>query len=197
MTRARMLFATLAAATTLTGCTMLGGYGGLSVGYGDGYYDDYYDGGYYDSYYGWYDDFYYPGTGYYVYDRGGKRHGWSDAQRRYWEARRAAIRDKRELRENWADYRRERRQDQRADRREDRREWRGERRDDRQEGRDVRRERRADTPTLPPAARQEQRAARQEQRAVRQEQRVIRQEQRQESRDIRGVREAAGPVRED
>ena len=95
MTRARAMFATLAAATSLAGCTMLDGYGGLSVGYGDGYYDPYYDGGYYgDPYYGWYADHYYPGTGYYVYDRGGRRHAWNAAQRRYWEARRAAIRDR-------------------------------------------------------------------------------------------------------
>lgn len=48
MIRARMMFATLAAATTLAGCTTLGGYGGVSVGYGGGYYDDgYYDNGYY------------------------------------------------------------------------------------------------------------------------------------------------------
>ena len=68
MIRTRTMFATLAAATTLTGCTTLGGYGGVSVGYGGGYYDDgYYDNGYYgDPYYGWYDDYYYPGTGYYV-----------------------------------------------------------------------------------------------------------------------------------
>lgn len=65
------------------------GYGGVSVGYGGGgYYDDYYPG--YGGYpgYGWYDGFYYPGNGYYVYDRGGRRHRWNDGQRRYWEGRR-------------------------------------------------------------------------------------------------------------
>ena len=62
------------------------GYGGISAGYGGGYYDDYYP-GYYPGYagYGWYDGYYYPGNGYYVYDRGGRRHRWSDSQRRYWE----------------------------------------------------------------------------------------------------------------
>ena len=29
--------------------------------------------------YGWNDDFYYPGTGYYVYSRDGSRHRWTDA----------------------------------------------------------------------------------------------------------------------
>lgn len=70
------------------------GYGGMSLGYGSGYY-----GGY--PYYGWYDDFYYPGTGYYVYDRIGRRHSWSDSQRRYWEGRRGDRR----YRENWSGYR--------------------------------------------------------------------------------------------
>jgi hypothetical protein len=60
------------------------GYGGISAGYGGGYYDDYYPGY---AGYGWYDGFYYPGNGYYVYDRGGKRHRWNDRQRRYWEGR--------------------------------------------------------------------------------------------------------------
>jgi hypothetical protein len=124
MTKARTLATLLVGAVALSGCTMMDGYGGLSVGYGDGYHDPYYDDGYYPaSYYGWYDDYYYPGTGYYV----------------YWEARRAAIRDRRELRENWSEYRRERRADRRDERRDwnrDRREeWR-ERRDDRREGRE-------------------------------------------------------------
>lgn len=91
MTRLRPLAATLIAATALTGCTTLfddGYYGGVSGGYYDGYDYDYdYRGGYYDrgydsGYYGWYGDYYYPGTGYYVYDRGGRRHAWNEAQRR-------------------------------------------------------------------------------------------------------------------
>jgi hypothetical protein len=106
MTKARTLATLLVGAVALSGCTMMDGYGGLSVGYGDGYHDPYYhDGGYYPaSYYGWYDDYYYPGTGYYVYDRRGGRHAWNPGQRRYWEARRAAIRDRRELRENWSEF---------------------------------------------------------------------------------------------
>jgi len=93
------ILAALAAATAaigLTGCvTDDYGYGSVGLGYGSGYY-------------GWYDDFYYPGTGYYIYDRGGRRHRWSDDQRRYWEARRGT----RHGGANWSDYRRGRTQGQ-------------------------------------------------------------------------------------
>ena len=80
----------LAATLGLSACYEDGyGYGGLSVGYGDGYYGSPYYGGYgYNSpYYGWYDGFYYPGTGYYVYDRHGSRHRWNDHHRRHWQDR--------------------------------------------------------------------------------------------------------------
>ncbi len=99
------------AALGLSGALLLGGcayddgygYGGVNVGTGyyggGGYYDDGYGYGngwggggygYQPSYYGgWYSDYYYPGSGYYVYDRGGKRYRWNDGQRRYWEGRRA------------------------------------------------------------------------------------------------------------
>jgi hypothetical protein len=91
--RGRLLAAMgLAGALALGGCYDDGyGYGGVSVGtgyYGGGYYDPYYGSGYYPGGYGWYDGFYYPGSGYYVYDRGGRRQRWTDTQRRYWEARR-------------------------------------------------------------------------------------------------------------
>lgn len=81
----------LAGTIALGGCYDDGYYGGVSVGsgyYGGGYYDPYYSPGYYPGGYGWYDGFYYPGNGYYVYDRGGRRHRWNDGQRRYWEGRR-------------------------------------------------------------------------------------------------------------
>jgi hypothetical protein len=88
----------LLAAIGLAGVTALGGcayddgyYGGVSVGsgyYGGGYYDDYWGPGYYGPTYGWYNDYYYPGSGYYVYDRGGRRHRWNEGQQRYWEGRR-------------------------------------------------------------------------------------------------------------
>ena len=88
----------LAGAFALGGCAYDDGYyGGVSVGtgyYGGGYYDDYWGPGYYRPglYSGWYDGFYYPGSGYYVYDRRGSRHRWNDGQRRYWEGRREARR---------------------------------------------------------------------------------------------------------
>lgn len=85
------------AAFALSGCvTDDYGYGSVGVGYGSGYYAG-------DPYWGWYDNYYYPGTGYYIYDRGGKRHRWSDNHRRYWEGRRGG----RSARENWDGYRRD------------------------------------------------------------------------------------------
>ena len=81
---------------------------GLGVGYGDrsmaamatataayGYGGSYYGYGYYGgyelrlrlAYYGWYDDYYYPGTGYLRVRQQSPRDGsWSDRQRAYWTA---------------------------------------------------------------------------------------------------------------
>jgi hypothetical protein len=63
------------AALAAAGCATdgYGGYGYTDLSYG--------------SDYGWYDDYYYPGSGYYVYERSGKRHRWSDSQRRHWQSR--------------------------------------------------------------------------------------------------------------
>ena len=119
----------------LSACTTPYGYNGVSVGVGNGgYYDDYYGGYGYGGYprygygygagypamatamaqpyWGWYDDFYYPGTGYYVYDRYRRPHRWTDAQRRYWEARRErAVAQHYSkpvvIRENWNDFKRD------------------------------------------------------------------------------------------
>jgi hypothetical protein len=107
----RLAAIALAGGLTLGGCAYGydpygGGYGGVSVGYGYndyGYYNPYYYGGYGrpygyggyyggSPYYGWYDGFYYPGTGYYVYDRYRRAHRWTDAQRDYWEWRRKGSR---------------------------------------------------------------------------------------------------------
>lgn len=81
--------ATLIASTlALAGCAMDDGYGygGVSMGYGPGYYGDPY--GPYDyAPFGWYDGYYYPGNGYWLYDRGGGRHRWDDRHRQYWEHR--------------------------------------------------------------------------------------------------------------
>src|SRR5687767_10969769 len=97
---------TVAAAIGLSACTTPYGYGysGVSVGYGSGY-SPYYGYGYgyprygysrlgygYSPYWGWYDSFYYPGTGYYVYDRYRRPHRWSDSHRRYWTDRQRTFR---------------------------------------------------------------------------------------------------------
>jgi hypothetical protein len=94
---------TAGALLTLGGCM----YGGAGY-YGDGYasnrgyacdpyapFDDYYacDYGYgfanigYGG--GWYDQFYYPGYGIYVFDRGGHRHAMRNNHRRHWARQRA------------------------------------------------------------------------------------------------------------
>ncbi len=97
----RALALGLAGAATLAlgGCYGDGyGYGGVEGGagyYGGGYgydgygYDPYYGGGY-GGYgygglgYGWFDVFYYPGNGYYVYDRGGNRRRMRDNDWQHW-----------------------------------------------------------------------------------------------------------------
>jgi hypothetical protein len=63
-------------------CSPYGGYGG----YGGSRYGSRY--GCIDPYWGWYGDYYYPGTGYYVYDRHRRPYRWNDRQRRYWSERR-------------------------------------------------------------------------------------------------------------
>src|SRR3546814_31102 len=84
-----LVAAGLAGVLALSGCYGYDdgyGYGGVSVGsgyYGSSYYDPYYGGNY-----GWYNGYYYPGAGYYVYDRGGKRHRWNKDHRRHWQGRR-------------------------------------------------------------------------------------------------------------
>ena len=141
--RFRLAALAVAGSAALAGCTTYDpyGYSGVSVGvgygspygaygygspygaYGYDYGSPYYGRGY-GSYYGWNDGFYYPGTGYYVYDRYRRPYRWSNAQRRYWEGRRYSVRN-REIRQNWEGFRTERRQDRRA--------YRVERRDDRQQ----------------------------------------------------------------
>lgn len=79
------------AAVALAGCATDSygrhGYVGASIGYGG-------------PYYGWYDNYYYPGVGAYVYERSGARRRWNGAERRYWEARRPRTR----VTENWGAY---------------------------------------------------------------------------------------------
>jgi hypothetical protein len=119
--RFRSILILLAGAAGLSACADEGyGYGGgMSVGYGAGRgcdpryddcgygsaygYGDYgYDyGGYYgDPWYGWYGDYYYPGIGFFVFDREGRRHRWSDNDRRFWEGRRGQFSNR-----NWNDQR--------------------------------------------------------------------------------------------
>ena len=133
-----------AAAIGLSACTTPYGYGGVSVGASNGYYDPYYGDGYgygagysgygdgypgygygygagypgygygYAPYWGWYDDCYYPGTGFYVYDIYRRPHRWTDAQQRYWTERRqravstSTTRQPVTIRENWGDFDRSR-----------------------------------------------------------------------------------------
>ncbi len=96
----------IAATAALGACTSYGGYGRTyaSVGYGSGGYYPYSSRYTPYGYYGWYDDYYYPGTGYYVYDRHGRKHRWNDRQRGYWEGRRG---DHRDGRPNWEGYHRD------------------------------------------------------------------------------------------
>ncbi len=89
--------AALAGAAVLGGCASDrygygGARGGVAVGYGN-------------PYWGWNDNFYYPGTGAYVYDNNRRRHRWNDSQRGYWEGRRSNWRGDRRMRSNWRDFR--------------------------------------------------------------------------------------------
>jgi hypothetical protein len=116
------LFGGLSLATAA--CTDGYGYSGLGIGAGSGYYGDpYYASGYGNGYYGWYGDYYYPGTGGYVYDRQRRAYPWNDGQRRYWEQRRYGV-GNRDVRANWRDFGR--------DVRRERRDYRGDVRADRQ-----------------------------------------------------------------
>lgn len=81
------------------------GYGGVASGYGAGPWDPYYGGYRADPYWGWNNDFYYPGTGIYVYDRQNVRRRWNNQQRGYWLGRGRVWRgDNRQIRPVWRDY---------------------------------------------------------------------------------------------
>ena len=89
--RLRTAALTVGAAIGLAACTTPYGYGGVGVGGGYGNYGYGYPAyGYghgYEPYWGWYDGYYYPGSGYYVYDRYRRPYPW-DHYRDYWEGRR-------------------------------------------------------------------------------------------------------------
>jgi hypothetical protein len=78
------------------------GYGGY--GYGSPYYGGY---GYGSPYYGWYNDYYYPGTGTYVYDSYRRPHVMTTTQRQYWSGRSPALRTaskRTTVRPNWSGF---------------------------------------------------------------------------------------------
>jgi hypothetical protein len=111
-----------------------GFYGGASVG--GGYYGA--GPGYYGGGSGWYDDYYYPGNGYYVYDRAGRRHEMRDKDRARWIERREERADRREDRAERRQERAERRANATPEQRaqwEARREQRRVTREDRQDAR--------------------------------------------------------------
>ena len=72
------------------------GYGAYDYGYGYGPYGGYgeypaYYGGFGAPYFGWYDNYYYPGTGIFVYDSYRRPHRWSSGERSYWLSRQTAT----------------------------------------------------------------------------------------------------------
>lgn len=83
------------------GAALLAGLGACADDYGSGYGRGYY--GSVAPYYGWYGDYYYPGTGYYVYDRSRVARRWSDRDRDYWSARRNGWRGG-PVRDNWRGF---------------------------------------------------------------------------------------------
>ena len=114
--RFRGALVALAASAGLAACTSYGPYGGSSVGVGVGYGSGYggyggygYGSPYYASYpyYGWYDGFYYPGAGYWLYDPWGHRHPITKRQSDYWRNMLEKFREARgnvELKENFSGF---------------------------------------------------------------------------------------------
>src|SRR5687768_164212 len=145
--RLRPLALAFASAVSLSACSSYyddygygygHGYGGVSVGYGIGYgngygYSDPYW-AYYGSnpYWGWYNNFYYPGTGIYIYDQWRRPFRLGDVHRRFWRQRRSrahrggAWNARTAWRDTWSAFRRDRRWDRDVRRRHD---------DDRRRGR--------------------------------------------------------------
>lgn len=77
------------------------GYGFANIGYGGG----------------WYDHYYYPGYGIYIFDRGGRRHAMRDNHRRHWARQRAEYGGHHARDRNLNPQRRAGRRDRRYDRR--------------------------------------------------------------------------------
>ncbi|RYD26119.1 MAG: hypothetical protein EOP89_07700, partial [Lysobacteraceae bacterium] len=104
---AAALTATLGLGACADGYGYGGGYGGVGIGagYANAAWDPYYGGYAGDPYWGWNNDFYYPGTGYYVFDRSNRRYRWNAQQRGYWQGRAQGWRSaRREIRPMWRDY---------------------------------------------------------------------------------------------
>jgi hypothetical protein len=104
---AAALTATLGLGGCADGYGYGGGYGGVGIGagYANAAWDPYYGGYAGDPYWGWNNDFYYPGTGYYVFDRSNRRYRWNAQQRGYWQGRAQGWRSaRREIRPMWRDY---------------------------------------------------------------------------------------------
>jgi hypothetical protein len=97
------------ASVELSGCVYDGGLGYASNYYDDGYscdpngsYDAYYDCDYQQGFAntgfggGWYDNYYYPGYGFYLFDNVGRRYPMREYHRRYWgEKRQGHFREQR------------------------------------------------------------------------------------------------------
>jgi hypothetical protein len=104
MSRLLRLATLVAATTSLGGCATL-----YDDYYGDSYYDNaysnyncdpyspfdrYYDCDYRNGFFnigfggGWYNNYYYPGYGFYLFDRGGRRYDMDNQYRRYWGGQR-------------------------------------------------------------------------------------------------------------
>lgn len=114
MTRTlKTLALTIVAGIGVSACTDYGyggyGYSSVSVGVGGpvGYAGDWYDPSWGDPYWGWHRGYYYPGTGFYVYDRWRRPHRWNGYHQQYWQNRYHGWRgDRRAIRPYWNDFNR-------------------------------------------------------------------------------------------
>jgi hypothetical protein len=105
----------LAGAAALAGCVD-DKYGAYPYDYGYGGVG--YSAAWGDPYWGWYGDYYYPGTGYYVYDSYRRPYAMTTTQRQYWSSRSPALRTtsttRTTMKPNWGAF--NQRQTARADR---------------------------------------------------------------------------------
>jgi hypothetical protein len=103
MRKLLLILVPLAGAAALGGCVD-DKYGAYPYDYGYGGVG--YSAAWGDPYWGWYGDYYYPGTGIYIYDVHHRRMAWGDDQRRYWEGRRQSWHGPNgSVRTNWRGFR--------------------------------------------------------------------------------------------